>query len=148
MLLQGRTTQHKRNAHVSMKATVARSCPALCCHTDYTVHGILQANILLWGAFPFSGGSSQPRDRTQVSHISGGFFTSWATSVYIQYHKWCTTQFIHLKYRNECFLMYSQLWNHHCSQFQNILITSKRNHVPVRGFRSSLPCKHSALSNL
>ena len=28
---------------------------------------------------PFSRGSSQPRDRTQVSHIAGGFFTSWAT---------------------------------------------------------------------
>ena len=30
-------------------------------------------------AIPFSKGSSQPRDRTQVSHIAGGFFTSWAT---------------------------------------------------------------------
>ena len=30
-------------------------------------------------AFPFSRGSSLPRDRTQVSHIAGGFFTSWAT---------------------------------------------------------------------
>ena len=29
--------------------------------------------------FPFSRGSSQPRDETQVSHIAGGFFTSWAT---------------------------------------------------------------------
>ena len=36
---------------------------------DYTVHGILQARILEWVAFPFSRGSSQPRDRTQVSHI-------------------------------------------------------------------------------
>ena len=27
-------------------------------------------------AFPFSGGSSQPRDQTQVSCIAGGFFTS------------------------------------------------------------------------
>ena len=45
----------------------------------YTVHGILQARILEWVAFPFSRGSSQPRDRTQVSHIAGGFFTSWAT---------------------------------------------------------------------
>ena len=26
--------------------------------------------------FPFSMGSSQPRVRTQVSHIAGGFFTS------------------------------------------------------------------------
>jgi len=43
---------------------------------DYTVHGILQARILEWVAFPFSRGSSQPRDGTQVSHIAGGFFTS------------------------------------------------------------------------
>ena len=42
-------------------------------------HGILQARILEWVAFPFSSGSSQPRDQTQVSHIEGRFFTSWAT---------------------------------------------------------------------
>ena len=41
-----------------------------------TVHGILQARILEWVVFPFSRGSSQPRDQTQVSHISGRFFTS------------------------------------------------------------------------
>ena len=35
--------------------------------------------MLEWVAFPFSRGSSQPRDWTQVSHIPGGFFTSWAT---------------------------------------------------------------------
>ena len=40
---------------------------------------ILQARILEWVAMPSSGGSSQPRDRTQVSHIAGGFFTIWAT---------------------------------------------------------------------
>ena len=33
----------------------------------------------MWVAFPFSRGSSQPRDQTQVSCIAGGFFTSWAT---------------------------------------------------------------------
>ena len=32
---------------------------------------ILQARILEWVAFPFSRGSSQPRDQTQVSHIAG-----------------------------------------------------------------------------
>ena len=32
-----------------------------------------------WVAFPFSRGSSQPRDQTQISHIAGGFFTSWDT---------------------------------------------------------------------
>ena len=35
----------------------------------YTVHGILQARTLEWVAFPFSRGSSQPRDWTQISHI-------------------------------------------------------------------------------
>ena len=40
---------------------------------------ILQARILEWVAFPFSRGSSQPRDRIQVSRIAGGFFTSWTT---------------------------------------------------------------------
>ena len=33
------------------------------------VHGIFQARILQWVAFAFSKGSSQPRDRTQVSHL-------------------------------------------------------------------------------
>ena len=46
---------------------------------DYTVHGILQARRLEWVVFPFSRGFSQPTDRTQVSHIAGEFFTSWAT---------------------------------------------------------------------
>ena len=45
----------------------------------HTVHGILQVRVLEWVAFPFSRGSSQPRDQTQVSRIAGGFFTSWAT---------------------------------------------------------------------
>ena len=49
-------------------------------HGLYTVHGILQARILEGVAFPFSRGSSHPRDRTQVSLIAGGFFTSWATN--------------------------------------------------------------------
>ena len=59
-----------------MKAKVAQLCPSLCNPMDYIVHGIFQARILEWVAFPFSGGLSQPRDRTQVSHIAGGFFTS------------------------------------------------------------------------
>ena len=46
---------------------------------DYTAHEILQARILEWVAISFFRGSSQSRDRTQVSHIAGGFFTSWAT---------------------------------------------------------------------
>ena len=45
---------------------------------DCIVHGILQPRILQWVAFPFSRGPSQPRDRTQVSRITGRLFTSWA----------------------------------------------------------------------
>ena len=38
----------------------------LCDPMEYTIHGIFQARILEWVAFPFAGGSSQPRDWTQV----------------------------------------------------------------------------------
>ena len=41
-------------------------------------HGILQVRILEWAAFPFSRGSSQPRNRTGISCLSGRFFTNWA----------------------------------------------------------------------
>ena len=58
---------------------VSQLYPTLCDPMDYTVHGILQAGILEWVAFPFSRGSSQPRDWTQVFCIAGGFFTIWAT---------------------------------------------------------------------
>ena len=61
---------------LKVKVKFAQSCPTLCDSMDYTVHGILQARILEWAAFPFSRGSSKPRDCTQVSCIAGGFFTS------------------------------------------------------------------------
>ena len=59
-------------------------CPTLCNPMDYSlpgssVHGILQARILEWTAMSSSRGSSQPRDRTQVSRLIGGFFTRRAT---------------------------------------------------------------------
>ena len=49
-------------------------------HGLQSVHGILQARILEGVASSFSRGSSWPRDWTQVSHIAGRFFTTWATS--------------------------------------------------------------------
>ena len=58
---------------------IAQSCLTLCDPMDCIVHGILQARILEWVSFPFSRGSSQPRDRTYVSRIAGGLVTSWAT---------------------------------------------------------------------
>ena len=52
------------------KVKVAQLCLTLCDPIYYTVHGILQARILEWVAFPFSRGSSQHRERTQVSRIA------------------------------------------------------------------------------
>ena len=57
-----------------MKVKIAQSCPTLCDPTVCTIHGILQARVLEWVAFPFSGGSSKPRDQTQVSLIAGNLF--------------------------------------------------------------------------
>ena len=51
--------------------TVARQAPLSM--------GIHHPRILEWVAMPSSRGFSQPRDRTQVSHIASRFFTSWAT---------------------------------------------------------------------
>ena len=52
---------------MKVKVKFAQLCPTLCNLMDYTVHGILQARILELVTFPSSGGSSQPRDQTQVS---------------------------------------------------------------------------------
>ena len=62
-----------------MKVKVAKWYPTICDPMDYTVHGILQARLLEWVAFPFSRGPYQSRDQIQVSHIAGGLLTSWAT---------------------------------------------------------------------
>ena len=62
-----------------LKVKVTYSCLTLCDTMDCTVHGILQDRILEWVAFPFSRGSSKPRDWTQVSRIASGFFPSSVT---------------------------------------------------------------------
>ena len=49
--------------------------PMDCSQQGSSVHEILHARILEWVAIPFSRGSSQPRDGTQVSHTAGRFFT-------------------------------------------------------------------------
>ena len=47
---------------MKVNVKVTQSCPTLCDPMDYSVYGILQARILEWVAFPYSRGSSQPRD--------------------------------------------------------------------------------------
>ena len=59
--------------------------------------GILQARILEWVVTPSSRGSSQPRDRTEVSYIAGGFFTIWTTREVVYRYQlysvdWCQVQ--------------------------------------------------------
>ena len=53
--------------------------PMDCSPSGSSVHGILQVIILEWDAIPFSRGSSQPRDQTQVSCIASRHFTIWTT---------------------------------------------------------------------
>ena len=55
-ILCGRFGKYRRLC----KVKVARSCWTLCDPMNYTVHGIVQARILEWIAFPFSRESSQP----------------------------------------------------------------------------------------
>ena len=63
--------------HLSVMSNSLRSPD---CNTPGTsVHGILQARILEWAAFPFSRRSSWPRAQTRVSWIAAGFFTIWDT---------------------------------------------------------------------
>ena len=67
------------SSHTPEWVKVTQSCLTLCNPMDYTVLGILQDRMLESAVFPFSRGSSQPRDKTQVSCIAGRFFNSWAT---------------------------------------------------------------------
>ena len=73
-----------KDFHVAWKESESESCSVasyfLQPHGLYTVHGILQARILEWVAYPFSRGSSRPRNQTGVSCIAGGFFTNRAFS--------------------------------------------------------------------
>ena len=63
-----------KNQKCSVLVLVTQSCPTLCDPMDCSppgscIHEIFQARILEWVAISFCRGSSQPRDRTQVSRI-------------------------------------------------------------------------------
>ena len=73
-----------------------------------SIHGILQAGILEWVAISFSRGPSRPRDRTQLSHISGRRFNL------------CTTREA-LKYKNIVF----QKTSYRDTELQIQVLTSK-----------------------
>ena len=78
------TTHSFMHSIMFVLCLATQSCPTLCDPMNCSLpgssdHGILQAIILEWIAISFSRGPSQPRDRTQVFHITGIFFTVWAT---------------------------------------------------------------------
>ena len=59
-----------------VRAKALQSCPTLCNPLDCSprgspICGILQARLVEWVAFSSSRGSSQSRDRTWVSYVSG-----------------------------------------------------------------------------
>ena len=69
---------------------VTQSCPTLCNPMDCiapgsSVHGIFQARILEWIGTPFSRGSSQTRDWTQVACIA----------LHLPSEPWGKTYFMH-----------------------------------------------------
>ena len=60
------TPENESHSFTPSWETPESESPTLCDSMDYIVHVILQARILEWVAFPFSSGSSHPRDWTQV----------------------------------------------------------------------------------
>ena len=65
--LNGKEIQNR--VDICMHAKSLQLCPTLCDPMDYSppgssVHGILQARILMWVAVPSCRGSSPPRDQT------------------------------------------------------------------------------------
>ena len=86
------------------ESEVAQSCLTLCDPMDCSrpgssIHGIFQARVLEWGAIFFSSGSSQLRDRTQVSRISGRRVTVGATRGAMTMKVECSASILKPRYR-------------------------------------------------
>ena len=105
-----RVSTHEKSQSHHGSGLVCMSRPTLCDPPDCSppgssVHGILHARILEWVAISFSRASFRPKDRTQVSHIAGGFFIIWTTRN-VQSHHVHLTKFLVC---NGYFL--KRLWN-------------------------------------
>ena len=110
---------------------------------------ILQASILEWVAFPFSRGSSRPRDRTQVSCIAGGFFTSWATREARSTESACNSAWRRWGAAYISWLLLSLLLL--CSLLLchiNVLLFNDRGNLKSLGFKWTKDCiKHAVYSH-
>ena len=70
---------HEEKVKVKLLSRVWLCNPLDCSQPGSSTYGIFQARILEWVAISFSRGSSQCRDRTQVSCIAGRCFNLWTT---------------------------------------------------------------------
>ena len=112
------------NAANTTEVRVAELCPTLCDPMDYRIHGILQARILEWVAVPFSRGSSQPRDQTQISSIAGRSKKIQPSKMWNSYR---TTAVIHL---SAGYVWFTSPPNHSCRWMESpvcVIIQSSRN---------------------
>ena len=99
-----------------------------------SVHGILQAKILEWAAISFSRLSSQPGDRTHVSYIAGGSFTSEPCG-----------KFRHIK---TCVLLALFLWRTLTHDYRLKIQNQIRNHHPHFVFYFIIICSHEIKRHL
>ena len=110
-----------------VKVKVAQLCLTLCHPMVYAAHGVLQARILEWVANPFSSRSSQPRDRTQVSCIAGGFFSCWVPRE-AQESNQC------LKIKKKCRIYRQAIiktqWSRTCGMTYHLLSLSSLVYIP------------------
>ena len=80
MTLWGMGCHYTERVKVLVTQLVPTLCDPMDCHPPgFSAHGIYQARRLEWVVIPFSRGSFQPRDESQVSCIAGRFFTIWTT---------------------------------------------------------------------
>ena len=125
--------------HTVKKMLIFQSCPTLCEPMDYSlpgssVHGILLVRKLEWLAMPSTRWSSQPRDQTQVSHITGSFFIFWA---FREAHSIESVQSL------SCVQLFVTPWN--AALQASLSITNSRSLPKLMSIESVTPLSHSIL---
>ena len=120
---------------------VTQSGPILCDPMDCnppgsSVHGFLRARILEWGAIPFSRGSSQPREWSQVSCISRWILYHWATSEAILLMFSSVQSLSHV-------LLFATPWIAACQA--SLSITNSFSSLRLTSIKSVMPSSHLIL---
>ena len=124
---------------------VSKSCPTLCDTMDYSPpgyfnHGISQASTLEWVSISFSSLSSLPRNWTQVSCLSGGFFT---TNLPGKPKSW--DQFSSVQLLSHVWLFGTPLITAHQA---SLSITNSRSLLKLMSIELEMPSSHLILCQL